>query len=102
MCVGGGPADQLLMLSLNLLKSKLSYTVEGGGGGGLPTNFEAKSKSVEIPNSLYIGGGGGVCQPTFEAESKSAEIPNSLYGWGGGLPTNFNAESSPSPKSAEI
>ena len=37
---GGESADQLLMLSLNLMKSQIPFMVGGGGGGGiLPTNF---------------------------------------------------------------
>ena len=56
---GFGTNFQLLMLSLNLLKSKIPY-VSGGGVG--------------VWNQL----------PTFDPESKSAKIHKSLCKWGGG------------------
>ena len=63
--VGGGRGVmnffQLLMLTPNLLKSQIPYTVGWGRGAGdklFPT-FDAHSKSAKIPNSLYGGWGEG-------------------------------------------
>ena len=83
---GGGVGNQLLMLSPNLLKSRIpmSRLGRGGGVGGRgeggvwwPT-FDAESKFAKIPNSHVQGGRGG-CRgggwwPTFDAESKFAKI----------------------------
>ena len=43
---------QHLMLSPNLLKPQIPYTVEGGGGGVGDELFDAESKFAKIPNSL--------------------------------------------------
>ena len=55
--VGGGSGInyQLLVLSLNLLKSKMSYIREGIWNE-LPT-FDQESKSAKIQNSLSGGSG---------------------------------------------
>ena len=90
---------QLLMLSSNLLKSKIPMLM--GGGGLVETNFELLMLSSNLLKSkipmLRVGGwGGGVGGNqfrTFDAEFKFAKIQNSHVegGWvGGGLvETNF-------------
>ena len=50
---------QLLMLSPNLLKSQISYTVGGGVGDGQLPTIDAESNSAKISNFLYNWGGGG-------------------------------------------
>ena len=82
---------QPLMLSPNLLRSQIPYTLGGGGWGGfMTTNFQLLMLSPNLLRSQipYNGGGGGGRGwfhdgqlPTFDAESKSAKIPNCLYGW---------------------
>ena len=80
---------QLLMLSSNLLKSKIHMSDGGGGGGGggggacgnqFPT-FDAEFKFTKIQNSHVGGGGGGRAHgnqfQNFDAESKFAQIQNS-------------------------
>ena len=75
--LGGGGSDwlktnfQLLMLSSNLLKSKIPMS-SGGGGGGLVANFQLLMLSSnllksKIPMSSWGGGGGGgvLVDPTF-------------------------------------
>ena len=49
------------MLSPNLPKSQISFTVGGGQGAGIQLlTFDAGSISARIPNSLYGGGGGSM------------------------------------------
>ena len=68
---GGGVSGtnfQLLILSLNLLKSKIPCVSWGGGGvrNQLPT-FDPESKSPKIQNSLcQLGGGGGGSGTNFQ------------------------------------
>ena len=76
---GDGVQDQLLMLSPNLLKTYIPYTVGSGA------NWD-QVQICENRNSLYGGEGDGPV-PTFKAESKSAKNPNSLYS--GGLLYHF-------------
>ena len=94
----GGTNFQLLMLSQNLLKSKIPVLrVGGGGGGGLGNQFptlDTESKFAKIQNShVWWGGGDWWNQfPTFDAEFKFAKIQNSHVegGCGVGLvETNF-------------
>ena len=81
---------QLLMLSSNLLKSKIPMS--GGGGGGVGgTNFQLLMLSSnllksKIPMSGGGGGGGGWWNQlsTFDAEFKFAKIQNSDVRWGVG------------------
>ena len=99
---------QLLMLSPNLLRSQIPYTLGGGGvhDEQLPT-FDAESKSAKIPNYLYDRGGGGFISANFQLLMLSPNLLRSqiayMVGGGGGgvhddqLPT-FDAES----KSAKI
>ena len=68
---GGGVVGtnfQLLMLSSNLLKSKISMS--GGWGGdwwNQLSTFDAEFKFAKIQNShvWWVGGGGGLVEPTF-------------------------------------
>ena len=56
----GGTNFQLLLLSPNLLKSKIPMS--GGGGGGWwnqLSTFDAESKFAKIQNSHVLWGGGG-------------------------------------------
>ena len=115
----GGTNFQLLVLSPNLLKSKIPMSGGGGGGGrgGNPfSTFDAEFKFAKIQNShvqwrgggfggthfqllmlspnllkskisMSMGGRGEVWWnqfPTFDAESKFAQIQNSHVCWGGG------------------
>ena len=63
MCVGGGgEGSRNLMLSSNLLKSKIPIC--GGGGGFI--EFDVEFKFAEIQNSHLWGdgvGGGGLVEP---------------------------------------
>ena len=85
-----GVLDELLMLTLNLLKSGLGPTFD----------VESKSAKIQISYMVVVGGGGSSrptlmlslnllkygLGPTFDAESKFAINLNSLYGRGvGGL-----------------
>ena len=74
--VEGEGGSRNLMLSSNLLKSKIPML---GGGGGL-MEFDAEFKFAKIQNS-YVGGGGLV---EFDAEFKFAETQNSHVEGGGG------------------
>ena len=90
---GGGVGRtnlQLLMLSSNLLKSKIPISGGGEGAGGVGgTNFQLLMLSSnllksKIPISGGGGGGGWWNQlSTFDAEFKFAKIQNSHF-WGGG------------------
>ena len=71
---GGGLVEtnfQLLMLSSNLLKSKIPMWGGGGGGGGIGGNqfptFDAEFKFAKIQNSHveggWVGGGWGWWKP---------------------------------------
>ena len=96
-CRGGGFVEtnfQLLMLSSNLLKSKIPMSGWGGEGicGNQFPNFDAEFKFAKIQNSYVRGEGGGVRGnqfPTFDAEFKFAKIQNS-YVWGGGRVSGTN------------
>ena len=57
----GGGGSQNLMLSLNLLKSKIPMLRVGGWVGGF-TEFDVEFKFAKIQNSYVEGGwlGGGV------------------------------------------
>ena len=71
-----------LMLSSNLLKSKIPIWVGGGGGGGGSRNLMLKF--AKIQNSHLWGWGGVFVE--FDAEFKFAKIQNSyLLGVGGGV-----------------
>ena len=91
VCVwgGGGVAGtnfQLLMLSSNLLKSKIPMLRVGVCGNQFPT-FDAEFKFAKIQNShVWWGEGGGWCNQlsTFDAEFKFAKIQNSHVQWGAG------------------
>ena len=82
---------QLLMLSPNLLKSKIPMSGGGGVVGG--TNFQLLMLSPnllksKIPMSGGVGWGGDCWWnqfPTFDAQSKFAKIQNSMSSGGGGL-----------------
>ena len=67
--VGG---SQNLMLSSNLLKSKIPIC--GGVGWGGFTEYDAEFKFAKIQNSYLWGGGGGWWNqfPSFDAEFKYA------------------------------
>ena len=78
---GGGGCSWNLMLSSNLLKSKIPIC---GGVGGF-AEFDAEFKFAKIQNSHLSGsggdwGGGGFVE--FDAEFKFAKIQNSHL-WGG-------------------
>ena len=83
---------QLLMLSSNLLKSKIPMLGVGGWlGGGVGGNqfltFDAEFKFTKIQNSHVEGGGGvfgGNQFPTFDAEFIFVKIQNSHVEGGGG------------------
>ena len=70
---GGGGHLQNLMLSSNLLTSKIPICVWGGGGGF--AEFDAEFKFAKIQSSHLWGGGGGFME--FDAEFKFANIRNS-------------------------
>ena len=74
----GGGAHGILMLSSNLLKSKIPMLRVGGGGGSW--NFDAEFKFAKFQNSHVEGG-----SSNFDAEFKFAKIQNSHVegGWGG-------------------
>ena len=82
MCVWGGGGVggtnfQLLILSLDFLKSKIPMSRWGGGGWwNQLSTFDAESKFAKIQNSHVRGGGGGGGWwnqlSTFDAESKFA------------------------------
>ena len=61
----GGTNFQLLMLSSNLLKSKIPISGRGGRGewSNQLSTFDAEFKFAEIQNSIL--GGGGLVEPTF-------------------------------------
>ena len=53
---GGGRSGtnfQLLILSLNLLKTKFPYIRGGGGGGGSGTNFQLLMLSLNLLKSKF-------------------------------------------------
>ena len=70
-----------LMLSSNLLKSKIPMLRVGGWVGGL-MEFDTEFKFAKIQNSRVEGGGGGRLME-FDAEFKFAKIQNSHVegGW---------------------
>ena len=77
---------QLLLLSPNLLKSRVPFW---GWGGLLETNFQLLLLSPNLLKSKVpiFWGGGGACGnqfPTFDAESKFAEIQSFHFPEGGG------------------
>ena len=59
--------DSTLMLSSNLLKSKIPISGEGGEGWwNQLSTFDAEFKYAKIKNSHFRGwGGGGLVEPTF-------------------------------------
>ena len=83
---GGGTNFQLLMLSSNLLKSKIPISRGGGRGWwNQLSTFDAEFKFAKIQNSDFQGGGGWWNQlSTFDAEFKFAKIQNSHFWVGGG------------------
>ena len=96
---------QLLLLSLNLLKSKIPMSGWGGGGwshGNQFPTFVAEFKFAKIQNShVWLGGGGGLMETNFQLLLLSLNLLKSkipMSGWGGGgaswnqFPT-FDAES---------
>ena len=90
---GGGFVEtnfQLLMLSPNLLKSKVP--ILEGGGGFVETNFQLLMLSPNLLKSkvpILEGGVRGNQFPTFDAEFKFAKIQNSHVQYrGGGVETN--------------
>ena len=78
--VGGGGGSRNLMLSLNLLKSKIPMLRVSGGFA----EFDGEFKFAKIQNSYVEGGwvGGGFAE--FDVEFKFAKIQNSYVegGWG--------------------
>ena len=75
---------QLLMLSSNLLRSQIPFTV-WGRGGRWSSNFWCWVQICWDPKfPLWWGRGGGGEHPTFDTESIFAKIPHSLYSAGGG------------------
>ena len=86
---------QLLLLSPNLLKSKVPILWGLGGGEGrerqglVETNFQLLLMSPNLLKSkvlIFGGGGGAACGnqfPTFDAESIFAKIQSSHVWWGG-------------------
>ena len=72
VCVGGGRGGLWnLMLSSNLLKSKIPILCVGGGGF---VEFDAEFKFAKIQSSQFGWGGGWWNQiSTFDAESKFAK-----------------------------
>ena len=83
---------QLLMLSSNLLKSKIPMSGGGGVRGNQFPTFDAEFKFAKIQNSHVEGGWVGGSW-NFDAEFKFAKIQNSHVegGWVGGS-WNFDAE----------
>ena len=77
---GGGGVSQNLMLSSNLLKSKIPMLRAGGwvgwGGGGF-TEFDVEFKFAKIQNSYVEGGGGGFAE--FDVEFKFAKIQSFYF-----------------------
>ena len=91
-----GTNFQLLMLSLNLLKSKIPMSMGGGGGcwWNQLSTFDAEFKFAKIQNFHVwwrgVGFGWWNQLSTFDAEFKFAKIQNSHVWWGGGVGgTNF-------------
>ena len=85
---GGGGSSWNLMLSLNLLKSKIAMLRVGVGGVG-GTNFQLLMLSSNLLKSkIPVWWGGGGCWwnqlSTFDAEFKFAKIQNSYVWWGVG------------------
>ena len=66
----GGGDSQLLMLSPEMLKSKISISAGGGGVGGQLLMLSPEMLKLKI--SISEGGGGWL--PTFDVESKFAKI----------------------------
>ena len=87
--VVGGTNFQLLMLSSNLLKSKIPMS---SGGGNQLSTFDAEFKFAKIQNSyVQWGGGGGAVETNFQllilsSNLLKSKIPMSSGGGGG---TNF-------------
>ena len=61
----GGTNFQLLMLSSNLLKSKIPMFGREGGWWNQLSTFDAEFKFAKIQNSHVQWGGGGLVEPTF-------------------------------------
>ena len=96
---------QLLMLSLNLLKSKFPIFRGGGGGGGgvggglVETNFQVLILSPNLLKSknshVWCGGGGAFMETNFQLLMLSSNLLKSkvpIFGGGGGeglVETNF-------------
>ena len=68
----GGTNFQLLMLSTNVLKSKIPICGGGGGWWNQLSTFDAEFKFAEIQNSHLWGGGWWNQLSTFDAEFKFA------------------------------
>ena len=90
---GSGINFQLLIPSLNLLKSKIPY-VSGEGGGGLDPTFDPESKSAKIQKSLCQPGGWKGPRTNLQLFILSlnllkSKIPYVSVGGGGVSATNF-------------
>ena len=93
----GGGGSWNLMLSSNLLKSKIPMLRVGWGGlvgweGGF-AEFDAEFKHAKIQNS-YIEGGGGLQNLMLSSNLLKSKIPMLRVGrWGGwGCFTEFEGE----------
>ena len=86
----GGTNFQLLMLSSNLLKSKIFISSEEGGWGGWWnqfSTFDAEFTFAKIQNSYVRLGGGGVGGTNFQLLMLSSNLLKSkipMSDWGGG------------------
>ena len=60
---GGRGGSRNMMLSSNLLKSKIPICVCVGGGKGGFAEFDVEFKFAKIQNSHLWGGGGGLVEP---------------------------------------
>ena len=87
----GGVGSRNLMLSSNLLKSKIPMLRVGGGF--FFAEFDAEFKFAKIQNSYVEGGGGGGLQNLMLSSNLlKSKIPMLRVGWGGGGFTEFDAE----------
>ena len=94
---------QLLLLSPNLLKSKVPILEGGVRGNQFPT-FVTESKFAKIQSFHFHMGGGthGNQFPTFVTEYKFAKIQSSHFFWGGGAHGNHFATFVAESKFAKI